>query len=157
MSNRSASQAAVQRGKVINLQSHKSKTTSLQLSLSFGFQAPFISPEDYQGRWGQLFADILNWVFGILMTLRKRYFLKKLNVILILLLETILRFAIKATISYLNSIFSGETVSQEYQSLKISALHINHAQDTARYNSGWDGNIMSHRGTNKKLFNNFYR
>ena len=49
---------------------------------------------------------------------------------LILLLENILRFEIKATISYLNSIFSGETVSQEYQSLKISALHINHAQDS---------------------------
>ena len=60
VSNWSASQPAVQRGKVINLQSHKSKTTSLQLSLSFGFQAPFISPEDYQGHWGQLFADILN-------------------------------------------------------------------------------------------------
>ena len=49
---------------------------------------------------------------------------------LILLLENILRFEIKATISYLNSIFSGETVSQEYQSLKISALHINQAQDS---------------------------
>ena len=60
VSNRSASQPAVQRGKVINLQSHKTKTTSLQLSLSFGLQAPFISPEDYQGLWGQLFADIFN-------------------------------------------------------------------------------------------------
>ena len=77
VSNWSASQPAVQRGKVINLQSHKSKTTSLQLSLSFGLQAPFISPEDYQGHWGQLFADTYLTGFGILTTLIKIYFLKK--------------------------------------------------------------------------------
>ena len=109
LSNGSALQPAVQHGKVINLQSRKSKTTSLQLSLSFGFQAPLFPLRIY---WTGFLEVWWHW--------EKDIFSKKINVILILLLETILRFAIKATISYLNSIFSGETVSQEYQSLKIS-------------------------------------
>ena len=78
VSNWSASQPAVQRGKVINLQSHKSKTTSLQLSLSFGFQAPLFPLRiirDFGGNCLQIY-----WTrFGILMTLRKRYFLKKIK------------------------------------------------------------------------------